>query len=73
MKGKGMNLPMNSEELNKKKKDFEKGIISFKDLTEEEMEKMIKSYDEEIKRNKADIKETKEKIKQLKKKIDDMV
>ena len=64
---------MISESLNKKKMDFEKGIISFKDLTEEEMEKIIKSYDEEIEKNKAEIEETKEKIRNLKKKIDNIV
>ena len=73
MKRKDTNLQMISKELDKKKADFEKGMISFKDFTKEEMEYLIKSYDEEIEKNKTEIKATKEKIKELKKKIEDIV
>lgn len=57
----------------KRKADFEKGILSTCDLTQEEIEKLTLIYKTQIDSNRKEIAETKYKIKQIKKKIDNMV
>lgn len=57
----------------KKKRDFEKGIISIYDLDEEEIAKLTECYEKEIASNNMEIEMTKSKIKNLKKKIDSIV
>ena len=44
-----------NNDFEKKKKDFEKGIISAKSFTADEMKLLMKDYNEEIENNKKDI------------------
>ena len=62
-----------NNDFEKKKKDFEKGIISAKSFTADEMKLLMKDYNEEIENNKKDIKIVKNKVKVLKNRIDNLV
>lgn len=52
--------------------DFEKGIISYKDLSPEEIKKIGEYYIQEIKNNKKEIQETRKKIKELEDKMNNV-
>lgn len=55
------------------KRDFENGIISTNDLSEEYIKRLMELYTKEIQNNKIEIENTKSKIKNLKSKIDNIV
>lgn len=59
--------------LEKRKKDFEKGLISSLELTSEEKEKLKEIYINEIESNNKEILSIKGKIKTIKKEIDNLV
>lgn len=57
----------------KLRNDYEKGKLVEKDLTEEEIKRLIEYYKKEIETSKIDISITDRKIKNLKNKIDNIV
>lgn len=52
--------------------DLEKGLISYKDLSPEEIKKIGEYYIQEIKNNKKEIQETRKKIRELEDKINNV-
>lgn len=59
--------------LEKRKRAFEKGLISSLELTSEEKEKLKQIYINEIENNNKEILSIKGKIKTIKKEIDNLV
>lgn len=55
------------------KRQYEKGILSVKDISNEDIEKLKLIYKTEIEDNKKAIEDTKSKITELKGKIDNMI
>ncbi len=64
-------INLNSE-FEKRRADFETGIISEQDLSQEEVEKLTAYYQAQIASDRREIDETKYKIRAIKKKIDEM-
>lgn len=65
-----INYDSNFEKL---KMNYENGIITENDISEEEMKKLTEYYKKEIESNKIDISIINRKIRNLKQKIDNLV
>jgi hypothetical protein len=64
---------MNNEEFEKIRLEYEKGKISVKELSYEQINELSKYYRDEVKFNKKEIEDIKCKIEEMRKKIESIV